>query len=224
MNHFSLLSIKSKNMKKLSFFIICSFLAINCLAQNNAYNMGYGWGRYDRGVSALCEGDFSEAFDYFEEGANYHPMCYEGIGICYELGFGVEVDYDEAWDAYTTGANAGVQACKLHLKRINRDGYWPKSYRKTFLANLRNAQGNSSVTVPNVGGYGGGYDNSSGSNSVYTTCRICGGSGVCKSCGGRGGEWRDTGYYTGSNVQSWIACPSCRGNKQCFNCHGTGRQ
>lgn len=65
---------------------------------------------------------------------------------------------------------------------------------------------------------------SSRSSSAYTTCRICGGSGTCTSCHGKGGEWRDTGYYTGSDSKSWIDCGSCRGNKRCFNCHGTGRQ
>lgn len=72
---------------------------------------------------------------------------------------------------------------------------------------------------------GGGYTSpSTGGGSAYSTCRICAGSGVCTSCHGTGGEWRDTGYYTGSNSKSWINCPSCRGNKRCFNCHGTGRQ
>lgn len=92
---------------------------------------------------------------------------------------------------------------------------------------------NTNTGGGNYGGgynsYGGGYNynnssSSSSSSSVYTTCRICGGSGVCTSCNGRGGEWRDTGYYTGSNSQSWINCPSCHGNKKCFNCYGTGRQ
>lgn len=67
-------------------------------------------------------------------------------------------------------------------------------------------------------------DSGSSSSSTYSTCRVCGGSGVCTSCGGTGGEWRDTGYYTGSDSKSWIECSSCRGGKKCFNCHGTGKQ
>ncbi|MCH5240645.1 MAG: hypothetical protein J1F38_10510 [Muribaculaceae bacterium] len=78
--------------------------------------------------------------------------------------------------------------------------------------------------VPNYNYNSGGSSSSSSSSSVYTTCRICGGSGVCTSCHGSGGEWRDTGYYTGSGSKSWIDCPSCRGNKKCFNCYGTGKQ
>ncbi len=80
----------------------------------------------------------------------------------------------------------------------------------------------------NSNGYNGRYPNNlynnGNSNNSSLTCRICGGSGVCTSCGGRGGEWKDTGYYTGSGNKSWINCPSCRGNKQCFNCRGTGKQ
>lgn len=79
-----------------------------------------------------------------------------------------------------------------------------------------------SANTNNGGGYIEDYGTPSPS-STYTTCRTCGGSGVCTSCGGKGGEWRDTGYYTGSGSKSWIACPSCNGNKRCFNCHGTGR-
>ncbi len=78
------------------------------------------------------------------------------------------------------------------------------------------------------GGYNGTYNNynsnSSSGSGTYSTCRICHGTTVCTSCGGKGGETRDTGYYTGSGNKSWISCPSCNGSKKCFNCHGTGRQ
>lgn len=76
--------------------------------------------------------------------------------------------------------------------------------------------------APSAGG--SGYEGAGGSSgSAHSTCRTCGGSGVCTSCHGKGGEWRDTGYYTGSGAKSWIECPSCRGNKRCYMCHGTGR-
>lgn len=66
--------------------------------------------------------------------------------------------------------------------------------------------------------------NEYGSSSESSTCRICHGTGVCSSCHGRGGEFRDSGYYTGSGSKSWIDCPSCNGSKKCFNCYGSGRQ
>lgn len=81
------------------------------------------------------------------------------------------------------------------------------------------------MAVPG-GVYGGVPDNSgsgSSNGSIYRTCPSCGGSGTCSSCHGSGGEWRDTGYYTGSGSKSWISCPSCSGSKRCFNCHGSGR-
>lgn len=66
-------------------------------------------------------------------------------------------------------------------------------------------------------------NSSSSSSSTYTTCSTCGGSGVCTSCHGTGGSWKDTGYYIGEDIKSWINCPSCNGNKRCFMCHGRGR-
>lgn len=84
--------------------------------------------------------------------------------------------------------------------------------------------------IYNGGGYyngGGGYNNGSSggynSGSSDSRCSICGGSGVCSSCNGRGGSWQDTGYYIGEDSKSWIPCPSCNGSKQCFNCYGRGR-
>lgn len=58
----------------------------------------------------------------------------------------------------------------------------------------------------------------SGSQSIYTTCRTCNGSGRCTSCNGRGTAWK---IYGGHDHQ---LCPSCNGNGRCYNCHGTGRQ
>ncbi len=93
------------------------------------------------------------------------------------------------------------------------------SYNNNYNNNSSNYYYNN-----NSSNYYNNNSNSNNSSSTYTTCRICGGTGVCTSCHGTGGEWRDTGYYTGSGSKSWIECPSCRGNKKCFNCHGTGRQ
>lgn len=67
----------------------------------------------------------------------------------------------------------------------------------------------------NSGSSSGG---SSGSGSIYTTCRICNGSGRCTSCNGRG-----TSLYTYGGSDHTV-CSSCHGNGRCFNCHGTGRQ
>ena len=93
-------------------------------------------------------------------------------------------------------------------------------FRKVKKPKTGSSSGGASVSPS----YGSGSTYSSGSGSVNTTCRICGGSGTCTSCGGQGGSWADTGYYTGSNSKSWIDCSSCRGSKRCFNCHGSGRQ
>ena len=92
--------------------------------------------------------------------------------------------------------------------------------------NSSNSSSSSFNYTPNNSGstYTPNHNSNSSENSKRTTCRICGGTGVCTSCHGKGGEWRNTGYYTGANSKSWIDCPSCRGNKKCFNCYGKGYQ
>lgn len=75
----------------------------------------------------------------------------------------------------------------------------------------------------NGGGYSGGSHNGGSSGRAYTTCRTCGGSGVCTSCNGRRGYYVDSGTYTGYNTQVWKDCPSCNGTGRCFNCHGKGK-
>ncbi|MDE6099494.1 MAG: hypothetical protein K2G01_00470 [Paramuribaculum sp.] len=103
------------------------------------------------------------------------------------------------------------------------------SGKGTITINTTTNQNNYNNNYNNYNNYNNNYNqnsssSSSGRSSAYSTCRICGGSGTCTSCHGKGGEWRSTGYYTGSDSKSWIDCGSCRGNKRCFNCHGTGRQ
>lgn len=96
-----------------------------------------------------------------------------------------------------------------------------RMYYSTDPSKAGSGASGGSRSIPRVNS-GSGYN--SGSSSSSSICRTCGGSGVCQSCHGKGGEWRDTGYYTGSGNHSWISCPSCNGSKRCYNCHGSGRQ
>jgi len=45
-----------------------------------------------------------------------------------------------------------------------------------------------------------------------TMCWVCGGSGRCYYCNGKG--------YTGVDSNT---CPVCNGARICFNCQGSGR-
>ena len=157
--------------------------------------------------------------------AQYHnPETCSGTVVC-PVCFGTRGYY--GYFGFTPCMNCGgrgVTSCGLCA--AYRAGY--ESMKKRL--EEQKSQNNGSYTSPSGGVYvvpGGSYGSSSGdrssSSSTYTQCRTCGGSGVCTSCHGSGGEWRDTGYYTGSGSKSWINCPSCNGNKRCFNCHGTGR-
>ena len=73
-------------------------------------NYAYGQGRYYRGISELCNGNYWEAYTTFVDGADYNPINYEGIGVCYELGFGVSLDHTKALNAYGIGSRTHVNS------------------------------------------------------------------------------------------------------------------
>lgn len=202
-------------------------------AYEQAYNAGYALGLVQNGQMLIAQGKYRDGFDKFMEAwndYNYYPAL-ECLGCCSELGIGVERDLDMADIYYEEGANHYEPNCMAAVHRINSNGHYPSSYKNNVISSLQAKFGvgsGSSNYNYNNNGYSApvtpSYNSDSNSSSVYSTCRICGGSGTCASCHGTGGEWRDTGYYTGSGNKSWIACPSCNGNKRCFNCHGTGKQ
>lgn len=94
-------------------------------------------------------------------------------------------------------------------------------FKKAYSELHRALNGGTPYVPNNIPSNGSSNSNNGTTNNK---CRICGGTGICTSCGGTGGHLENTGYYTGNNIQSWINCGSCRGNKKCFNCYGTGRQ
>lgn len=76
--------------------------------------------------------------------------------------------------------------------------------------------------------YGSGNSTTTTNSSGYTTyessyvsvdCHLCGGSGKCSTCKGKG--WYESPFGTGP-----IACPNCYGGNQsgkCSKCKGTGK-
>lgn len=192
-----------------------------------AYNKGYGMGCFSAGNSLLCEGKYDKAFSTFQEGTEYTAENWGGLGICYELGFGTDVDYYEAFECYSTGADEGDQACKMALQRINNNGYYSSKDKKRYLQNLKIICGYYSADAGvgfgggSIGTFGSGSSSSSG--SAYRTCSGCGGSGRCTGCSGSGRYWVDSGTYTGSGSRARVNCGSCGGSGRCGVCHGTGR-
>lgn len=94
-------------------------------------------------------------------------------------------------------------------------------YSFMLIAEDGGAAARSRLNAKTFSGSGGG---GSYGSSRSGGCSYCGGTGKCSSCSGNGGQWMDSGYYTGSGSKSWISCGSCRGSKRCFNCYGTGKQ
>lgn len=94
----------------------------------------------------------------------------------------------------------------------------------------RVTKGQSTMPVQNGGGYynGGNYNNgggtskssgstrqSHGTREVTTMCPVCHSTGNCQTCLGRG--WRT---LTDNSTQK---CSTCKGNKVCWKCNGTGK-
>lgn len=132
------------------------------------------------------------------------------------------VDVSDAKSYYEDAAEKGHAAAKKRLNQLNK-GAEPYELDEV-LTSLRQMLVATTMPSSFMSGSSSSMTGSSSSSSAYTTCRICGGTGICTTCGGKKGQWMDTGYYTGSGNQSWIECASCHGTTRCFNCHGTGRQ
>jgi len=150
---------------------------------------------------------------------NIRQDCFEFNKQIYMHSYRCKLARDLSWVAlYSSFGGIGEQLFDL---RATKDEY--EVFKKRFdeTTNILNGMTPPQTTQP-VPGNDSRYNNPNNSN--YNICRICGGTKICTSCGGTGGEWRDTGYYTGSNTKSWIPCGSCHGSRQCFNCFGTGRQ
>ena len=74
--------------------------------------------------------------------------------------------------------------------------------------------------IPPASSQGGDAGNGNGSSaSRKSSCSFCNGTGVCRSCNGRGGYFD---YYGYSSEKTWRQCPSCNGSGRCFNCYGKG--
>ena len=74
--------------------------------------------------------------------------------------------------------------------------------------------------IPPASSQGGDAGNGNGSSaSRKSRCSFCNGTGVCRSCNGRGGYFD---YYGYSSEKTWRQCPSCNGSGRCFNCYGKG--
>lgn len=58
------------------------------------------------------------------------------------------------------------------------------------------------------------------SSSNGSMCRLCAGSGVCKTCSGKGY------YYNPLDLSKKVLCPNCQSNHngKCSSCGGTGKK
>lgn len=193
------------------------------LANQKAYNRGGAMALVQTGFHEIANGNYEEAVEKFESAynLNYYPAA-NCLGVCYELGIGTDRDTDMASLYYEDGAEHGNSDCRFALNRIGKSGYWPESFRATFLKNFRAnyaAQYGGSTPSYTAPSYNSGNGSSSSSGR---TCISCNGTGKCKTCNGQGWYYPETGYYVGRSGKTRTNCPVCRGTGRCGTCHGNG--
>lgn len=213
-----------------SFCLFCggSGLMVDPQYQNQkAYDYGKSLGLCINGKFELANGNYRQAFKAFSEAMELENI--EAIfflGVCYELGMGVEVNHEIAYDCYTLAKDYGNANARAAVERIEQNGYWvaTDNTRKNFCNNLKvllDMQRNA--TIMNTDNYNDRNSNRSNDRSSSYNCSGCGGTGNCTSCKGTGKVMYDTGGYVGRDIKTITNCPVCKGSGKCGVCHGSGR-
>ena len=188
--------------------------------QEQAANRGYADGVCIRGKVELSNGNYDSAFEAFSEAFEHDSKeAIAFLGVCFELGMGIDVDRKMAVDLYNYGYKLNVAECVEAVKRINSSGFWAANddTRKRFsqlIRNVMNVTAGESMSVPHSGS--GGHHSSSGN-----ICSGCGGTGDCTGCGGTG-KMKSTAVYTDGHTMI-SDCPVCKGTGRCGVCRGSGR-
>lgn len=105
-----------------------------------AYQYGKSLGICSRGQIELVHGNYSQAFASFSEAMELQNI--EAIfflGVCYELGMGVEVNHELANDCYSLASKYGNMDATQAIARINQNGYNPatEQMRQKFRSMLK---------------------------------------------------------------------------------------
>lgn len=108
------------------------------------------------------------------------------------------------WRDYMTETNGG--------KTMSYDDWFALKSQATAGYNNSDSGGSSS--------YSSSSANNSSNRSVYASdCRMCYGTGNCRTCDGRGY------YYNPLNLSKTVTCPNCPNhNGKCSSCGGSGKK
>lgn len=93
---------------------------------------------------ALCKKNYDYAYLLFSDlytNSDKHTNVAESaywMGICYELGFGVRVNRDKAWEFYNFSQRNGFHKAAYEINRINSNGFYVANehQRKEYLQRL----------------------------------------------------------------------------------------
>ena len=108
----------------------------------------------------------------------------------------------ENWREYLTMTNGG--------KTMSYEE-WQALKAQAMMASSNSDTSNAAYSSPS---------NSNSSNKVYASdCRLCYGTGNCRTCDGRGF------YYNSFDLTKTVSCPNCYNhNGKCSSCGGTGKK
>jgi len=106
-------------MKKYIISIILSGMFLNAISQN----LDYASQLYNKGCEYYLKNDYSSAFQYIKQSANYgYTPAIADLGRCYYYGLGTARNYYEAFRLYQIAANNGDAGAQFRLANMYFDG------------------------------------------------------------------------------------------------------
>lgn len=171
----------------------------------------------------LKNGNEFSAFDKFCEVYNNKGSHDRGgkaaywIGVCFEYGFGTNVNQQKAKEFYRYSKEQNYSDGKEAYLRVVNRGFISatETNRQRFIQTLiakddMNAMQTQMWSNMNRGNYNG-----SSNSRLPDGCGACNGTGKCSSCAGRG--------WTSTRNGAIHDCLVCKGTGRCTVCHGTGK-
>lgn len=150
-----------------------------------------------------------------------HGQAAYWLGICFEMGIGTTESQGMALKLYKYAKERNCTEGTEAFYRVTRKGFYPATdaQRKSFAERLK-VENEIKGAAAKAWLDANKSSNSSSGGSSFDGCAVCGGSGRCSGCAGRGQYQVSNSFY---NTSHYVDCKECHGGGKCTSCHGTGR-